>query len=45
MTRAEFLIVLVHAALSLVSLTIISWQLVISNRMLYQLGELIVKTH
>ena len=45
MTRAEFIIVIVHALLSLVGLTIISLQLVATNRMVLQLGELIAKTH
>ena len=45
MTRAEFLIVIVHALLSLVSLTIISLQLVATNRILAYIADLVVKTH
>jgi hypothetical protein len=45
MTRAELIVVIVYALLSLAALTIISLQLVATNRMVLQLGELIAKTH
>jgi hypothetical protein len=45
MTRAEFIIVCVHAVLSLTSLTIISMQLVAMHRMLVYVAELVKATH
>jgi hypothetical protein len=45
MTRAEFIIVCVHAVLSLASLTIISLQLVKTHQMLVYIAELVRATH
>ena len=45
MTRAEFIIVIVHAVLSLVALTIIALQLAVVSRQAAYVADLIVKTH
>jgi hypothetical protein len=45
MTRAEFLIVLAHAAFSIIGLTIIALQLAVVSRQAAYIAELIVKTH